>query len=60
VYFGRIGSLQEKRNIILKFSRRQQDIEDWENHQQGKGYKNRSVICFTVAEHCGCILDDEL
>ena len=21
--------------------RRQQEIEDWENHQQGKGYKNR-------------------
>ena len=21
--------------------RRQQDIEDWDNHQQGKGYKNR-------------------
>jgi len=30
-----------EKQAILDEKRRQQDIEDWENHQQGKGYKSR-------------------
>lgn len=32
-----------QKQIELDEKRRQQEIEDWEDHQQGKGYKNRST-----------------
>ena len=28
----------------LEEKKRQQDIDDWENHREGKGYKNRANV----------------
>jgi len=31
-----------RKQLEIEEKKRQQDIEDWENHQQGKGYKNKA------------------